>query len=68
MIRGCCRVNTVNKLYNTQWRRYSDGAIWVLLSPASLARMKDFAEKTSQDKEVENFLRLLKNNKNNNDD
>ena len=30
--------------------------------------MQDFAEKPNQDKEVENFLCLLKNNKNNNED
>ena len=33
----------MNKLNNTS--RYSDGAIWVLLSPVSLANMQDFAEK-----------------------
>ena len=58
----------MNKLNNIQWRRYGDGAIWVLLSPVSLAHMKDFAEKPNWDKEVKNILCLFKNNKNNNDD
>ena len=60
MIYYRCGVKTVNKIYNTQWTRYSDGAIWVLLSPVSLAHMQDFAEKPNQDKEIENVLCLSK--------